>query len=136
MMISTKGRYALRVMLDLARGEGFVSLKDIADEEAISMKYLEAIVSKLNKSGLVLSHRGKDGGYRLMRPAGEISIAEILSSAEGTLRPVHCSGLEGGCDRQCECLTLPLWQTLDKKIEEYLSAVTLEDVLLGRVRAE
>ena len=136
MMISTKGRYALRVMLDLARGEGFVSLKDIADEEAISMKYLEAIVSKLNKSGLVLSHRGKDGGYRLVRPAGEISIAEILSSAEGTLRPVHCTGLEGGCDRQCECLTLPLWQELDKKIEAYLSDMTLEDVLLGRVRAE
>ena len=136
MMISTKGRYALRVMLDLARGEGFVSLKDIADEEGISMKYLEAIVSKLHKSGLVLSHRGKDGGYRLNRPAGEITIAEILGSAEGSLNPVHCAGLNGCCERQCECLTLPLWQSLDKKIEQYLSAVTLEDVLLGRIRAE
>lgn len=136
MMISTKGRYALRVMLDLAGGDGFVSLKDIADEQEISMKYLEAIVSKLHKSGLVRSHRGKDGGYQLMRPAGEISVAEIICSAEGTLSPVHCAGLTGGCERQCECRTLPLWQTLDKKIEEYLSAVTLEDLLLGRVRAE
>jgi len=132
MMISTKGRYALRVMLDLAAGEGFVSLKDIADEQEISMKYLEAIVSKLHKSGLVRSHRGKDGGYQLMRPAGEISVAEILCSAEGTLSPVACPSLDGApCSRADQCLTLPLWQALDQRIDGYLSTVTLEDLLRG-----
>lgn len=138
MMISTKGRYALRVMLDLAQQkEGFLSLKDVAEEQNISMKYLEAIVAKLNKSGLVQSHRGKEGGYRLARPAAEISVAEILRSAEGSLVPVACSGLDGAaCERADSCRTLPLWRALDRRIDGYLSTVTLEDVCLGRVDGE
>jgi len=137
MMISTKGRYALRVMLDLAsRGDGFLSLKEVAEEQGISMKYLEAIVSRLHKSGLVLSHRGKDGGYKLAKPASAITVAEILSSAEGSLLPVECAGLGNDCCRAEGCLTLPLWKALDRRIETYLSAVTLEDVLLGRVDRE
>ena len=135
MMISTKGRYALRVMLDLAeRGHGFLSLKGVAEEQDISMKYLEAIVAKLHKSGLVLSHRGKDGGYQLARPAAEITVAEILTSAEGTLTPVACSTMEGEpCSRADQCRTLPLWRALDRRIDDFLTTVTLEDVLLGRV---
>ena len=138
MMISTKGRYALRVMLGLADcGDVFLSLKDVAEEQQISMKYLEAIVAKLNKSGLVLSHRGKEGGYRLARPAAEISVADILRSAEGSLVPVSCSGLEGEtCSRADQCLTLPLWRALDRRIETYLTTVSLEDVLQGRVDCE
>ena len=136
MMISTKGRYALRVMLDLAaHGEGFLSLKEIAVQQAISMKYLEAIVAILNRAGLVRSHRGKEGGYQLTRPADEISVAEILRSAEGTLSPVACPSLEGTpCGRADECLTLPLWQALDRRIDGYLSGVTLEDLLRGNVQ--
>ena len=138
MMISTKGRYALRVMLGLAGcGDGFLSLKEVAEDQQISMKYLEAIVSKLNKSGLVLSHRGKEGGYRLARSAAEITVADILRSAEGSLTPVACSGLEGTpCSRAEGCLTLPLWRALDRRIEEYLTTVTLDDVLQGRVDCE
>lgn len=137
MMISTKGRYALRVMLDLAsRGDGFMSLKEVAEEQDISMKYLEAIVSRLHKSDLVLSHRGKDGGYKLAKHPSAITVAEILCSAEGSLQPVECAGLENSCCRAEGCLTLPLWKVLDRRIEIYLSTVTLEDVLLGRVDAE
>ena len=137
MMISTKGRYALRVMLDLAsRDDGFMSMKEVAEDQDISMKYLEAIVARLHKSDLVLSHRGKDGGYKLAKPASAITVADILCSAESSLLPVECAGLENTCGRAEGCLTLPLWKALDRRIETYLSTVTLEDVLLGRVEAE
>ena len=137
MMISTKGRYALRVMLELAaHSDGYLSLKEIAGSQDISMKYLEAIAALLNRAGLVRSQRGKDGGYQLARPAGEITVGEVLRGAEGTLSPVACPSLEGNpCQRAGECLTLPLWQTLEHKIDEYLSTVTLEDLLLARVVA-
>ena len=138
MMISTKGRYALRVMLDLAQQKNeneFMSLKGVAAEQEISVKYLEAIISKLHKSGLVLSHRGKEGGYQLARPADQISVAEIVRSAEGSLTPVACATLEGEpCERAGCCLTLPLWRELDNLIESYLTTVTLEDVLQGQVQ--
>ena len=126
MMISTKGRYALRVMLELAAQEdGFRSLKEIASQQDVSMKYLEAIVAILNRAGLVRSQRGKDGGYQLSRPAGKITVGEILRSTEGTLSPVSCPSLEGTpCSRAGECRTLPLWQELDRRIDGYLSSVT------------
>ena len=134
MMISTKGRYALRMMLDLAEREELVSLKELAERQGISMKYLEAIAALLNRAGLVQSQRGKDGGYRLARPADQISAAEILRCTEGTLAPVNCSSLEGTpCARAGECRSLPLWQALDRKIEDFLSGITLEDVRLGNV---
>lgn len=138
MMISTKGRYALRVMLDLAKHtEGYLSLKDVAEAQEISMKYLEAITARLHRAGLVLSHRGKEGGYALARAANRITVAEILRCAEGTLVPVSCPSLEGdACSRSGDCLTLPLWQALGEQIDTYLSAVTLEDVLLGRLKGE
>ncbi len=135
MMISTKGRYALRVMLDLAgQAEGYLSLKEIADRQQISVKYLESIAAILNRSGLVRSQRGKDGGYCLARPAGEITAAQVLRLTEGTLSPVACPTLEGNpCQRAETCKTLPLWRVLDETIDRTLSSVTLEDLLHGQI---
>lgn len=135
MMISTKGRYALRVMLDLAgQAEGYLSLKEIADRQQISVKYLESIAAILNRSGLVRSQRGKDGGYCLTRPAKEITAAQVLRLTEGTLSPVACPTLEGNpCQRAETCKTLPLWRVLDETIDRTLSSVTLEDLLRGQI---
>ena len=135
MMISTKGRYALRVMLDLAdQAEGYLSLKEIADRQQISVKYLESIAAILNRAGLVRSQRGKDGGYCLARPAKDITAAQVLRLTEGTLSPVACPTLEGNpCQRAETCKTLPLWRVLDETIDRTLSSVTLEDLLHGQI---
>lgn len=137
MMISTKGRYALRVMIDLAQHNdgSFISLKEIAARQGISMKYLEMIVSLLHKGGVVQSQRGKEGGYRLSRPATAISVQEIMHLTEGSLAPVQCLSGEKGpaCDRSDACLTLPMWQQLDALIDGYLSAVSVQDLLEGRL---
>lgn len=137
MIISTKGRYALRIMLDLAAhpDDGHISLKTISTRQSISMKYLEAIVAMLNKADLLDSMRGKDGGYKLNRAPKDYNIAQIIKLTEGSLAPVAC--LECGtntCERAADCLTLPLWENLEYLIEQYLSSVTLEDVMLGRVK--
>ena len=137
MMISTKGRYALRVMIDLARQnkDEFISLKGISERQQISMKYLEAIVAVLNKAGFLQSLRGKDGGYKLAKSPEEYTIGSVLKLTEGSLAPVAC--LEGGCDMVCQsadgCITLPLWQKLDGIIDSYLESVTLQDLLEGKV---
>lgn len=131
MMISTKGRYALRIMLDLAgqEPEEYISLKAISDRQAVSMKYLEAIASNLNKAGMLESLRGKSGGYRLSKPAAEYTVGEIVRVAEGELNSVNClEENKGGCERAGDCLMLPLWQKLDQVIGEYLGSVTLEDL--------
>ena len=132
-MISTKGRYALRVMLDLARGEGFVSLKDIADEESISMKYLEAIVGSLKRAKLLDSTRGKEGGYKLCREPKNYRVGEILRCMEGSLAPVSCINADGSinCDKAAGCLTAPMWMELDEITNHYLDTVTLADLLSG-----
>ena len=132
MMVSTKGRYALRVMLDLAQhqGEGFISLKEIAQRQDISMKYLEMIAAILNKAHFIQSQRGKDGGYRLLRPAEDYTVEEILELTEGTLAPVACIGCrEQPCARAENCLTLPMWKGLDRLIHEYLGGITLKSLL-------
>lgn len=133
MMVSTKGRYALRVMLDLAQypGEGYVSLKAISQRQGVSLKYLESIVSLLHKGGLVCSTRGKDGGYRLARPADAITVYEIIRLTEGSTAPVACISCDSeGCDRVDACsTTLPMWQKLDRMIEEYLSGITIRTLL-------
>ena len=134
MMVSTKGRYALTVMVDLAKlsDGGYVSLSDIAEREHLSMKYLESIISILNKGGMLQSLRGKNGGYRLAREPREYNISEILLLTEGTLAPVNCIMQEGvQCDKAATCSTLPLWAGLDKVIENYLSTITLEDIITG-----
>lgn len=135
MMISTKGRYALMVMLDLAQQdpESYISLREVAERQHISMKYLESIVATLNKAGLVRSLRGKGGGYRLSRPPRECSVGEILQLTEGSMAPVYCLEPGGGCDKADSCITYPMWHQLDRLIDGYLRQVSLEDLLTGNL---
>jgi len=135
MKISTKGRYALRLMLDLAQQytEGYVTLKDISDRQYISKKYLEQIIPYLSRGNLLISNRGHQGGYKLAKHPSEITVYEILVCAEGDLAPVSC--LQAGsepCDRREECLTLPLWNGLNKLVNDYLKGYTLQDILNNR----
>ena len=135
MNITSKGRYALRVMLDLASHteDGFISLKTIADRQGISMKYLEAIVASLARAELVESKRGKAGGYRLGKKPEEVTVADVVRAAEGGISPVACPECDGSsCSRSGRCLTVDLWKHLDDMIERYLSAVTLADLLEGK----
>lgn len=131
MMISTKGRYALSIMLDLARHDdgAYVSLKDISDRQDISMKYLEAIIAKLSKGGLVDSARGKSGGYRLNRRAEEYSVGEILILTEKTLAPVACCNCDKECAKEGSMLTRPMWNELNEMIMSFLNDKTLADLL-------
>ena len=136
MMISTKGRYALRILLDIAAAgnEGdYISLGDVALRQEISMKYLEAIVASLAKAELVESKRGKTGGYRLGMKPEEITVADVVRAAEGGISPVACPECDGNtCSRSGKCLTVDLWKQLDGMIERYLSGVTLADLLEGK----
>ena len=134
MNITSKGRYALRVMLDLAQhpDEGFVSLKTVAERQDISMKYLEMIVSCLKKAELLESTRGKEGGYRLSRSPADYSVGEILRCLEDNLAPVACiKDGEIQCDRAAACITLPMWRELDELTNAYLDGVSLQDLLTG-----
>lgn len=131
MLISTKGRYALRVMVDLSEHDrgGYIPLKDIAERQEISQKYLESIANLLSKAGVVDALHGKGGGYRLNRAPNEYTVASVLRLVEGTLAPVAC--LEEGrdpCGRAENCRTLPLWTELDRLIFEYLEGITVEDL--------
>lgn len=132
MMISTRGRYALRVMIDLAEHntDGYIPLKDIAARQGISQKYMESIMTLLSKNKFVEGVHGKGGGYRLNRGPKEYKIGDILRLTEGTLAPVAC--LECGavpCERASECRTLPMWEKLDELINGYLDSVTLADLM-------
>lgn len=132
MMISTKGRYALRVMVDLAdhNNGSFIPLDDIAERQGISEKYLEGIVSSLSKAGIVESVRGKGGGYRLNRPLEEYTVGEILTCTEGAFAPVSClSDEENQCERASKCPTLNMWQDLQNMINNYFNNVTIRDLL-------
>ncbi len=132
MKISTKGRYALRMMLDLAEHEadGFVALKDIAARQGISKKYLEQIVPMLNKSDILLTNRGFQGGYRLAKSPDKYTVGDILRITEGSIAPVACLDHEPNqCERSVTCATLPLWKGLNKVISDYLDSVTLQDLL-------
>ncbi len=131
MMISTRGRYALRVMLDLAKDESgtYVPLDDIARREGMSEKYLESIIVVLSRAGLVKALRGKGGGYMLTRQPEEYPIGEILRLTEKTLAPVTCLESGAACPEADACPTFPLWQGLDKVIDDYLMAHSLADLL-------
>ena len=131
MMISTRGRYALRVMLDLAKDESgtYVPLDDIARREGMSEKYLESIIVVLSRAGLVKSLRGKGGGYMLTRQPEEYPIGEILRLTEKTLAPVTCLESGASCPEADACPTFPLWQGLDRVIDDYLMAHSLADLL-------
>ena len=132
MKISTKGRYALRMLIDLAlhQSEGYVSLKDISERQGISKKYLEQIVPMLNRSGILRTNRGNRGGYMLAKAPEECTAAEVLRATEGDLAPVSC--LESGvntCPRAAQCPTLFIWEGLDRVVSEYLESITLRDIL-------
>ena len=131
-MISTKGRYALRVMLDLAQheGEGYIPLKDVAERQMISKKYLEIIVRELVGAKLIAGVSGKGGGYRLCRRPEDYSVGEILELMEGPLSPVAClaCGAEP-CPRAGSCETLPLWAEYDRMTHEYFYGKRLSDLM-------
>ncbi len=132
MLISTKGRYALRVLIELAGydRQQLVTLQTIADSQQISEKYLESIIVVLSKAGLVDAVRGKGGGYRLARKPEEYTIGEILKLTEGTLAPVSClDDTPNKCPRAAECKTLPMWEKLNTIIGNYLYSVTLKDLI-------
>ncbi len=138
MKISTKGRYALRMMVDIAehQKDGYVTLKDVALRQDISKKYLEQIALHISQAGMLRAVRGYQGGYMLARPASEYTVHSILQVVEGSMVPVTClQQAENACPRRGACRTLPLWQGLEKLIRDYLSGITLEDVVEGRIPA-
>ena len=130
-MISTRGRYALRILVDLAENQGtrYVTLRELAERQEISEKYLENIVKDLVKAGILDGLRGKGGGYRLNCPAEEINVLDVLRIMEGDLAAVACLA-EGGkpCSRAPQCRTLPLWEGLDRVVSDYLSGFTVQDL--------
>lgn len=132
MKISTKGRYAVRLMLDLAleERENPVRLKEIAARQGISDKYLEQIISILNKAGYVKSVRGPMGGYRLVRKPEEYTVGEILALTEGSLSPVECAGPYGNCERQEKCASRILWKKINDAVYEVVDNITLKDLVL------
>ena len=132
MKVSTKGRYALRIMADLAmhsNGE-YIRLKDISERQAITLKYMEQIMPSLTKAGYVKSYRGNNGGYMLARKPEEYTVGEILRSTEGSLSPLACiEDTPNRCPRKEECTTLAFWEGLWKVINEYVDGITLADLI-------
>lgn len=131
-MISTKGRYALRFLADVAghQEDGYVPLKDVAKRQEISEKYLEIVIKELVRGGVLDALRGRGGGYRLKEPPASYTVKYILELTEGSMAPVTC--LEPGqkaCPRRVDCPTLPLWQGLEKTVSDYLSRFTLADLM-------
>lgn len=136
MKISTRGRYSLRMMIDLSQhyDDGFVSLKDISERQDISKKYLEQIIPFLNRSNLLLANKGHMGGYKLAKAPSEITVREILDSAEGSLTPVSCMDNSPNlCDKCADCITLPIYQGLYDIVNQYFDNITLEDILIGKI---
>ena len=132
MIVSTKGRYALRVMLSFAQrgGDEYVPLKEIAESEGISQKYLESIMTILSKAGFVDAVHGKGGGYRLNRNPEDYTVGSILKLTEGSLAAVSCTSQgAAACSRTTCCQTLPMWEKLEKMIDEFFEGITLADLL-------
>ena len=132
MIVSTKGRYALRVMVHFARrgGDGYIPLKEIAEAEEISQKYLESIMTILSKAGFVDAVHGKGGGYRLNRSPEDYTVGSILKLPEGSRAAVSCTSQgAAACSRTTCCQTLPMWEQLEKMIDEFIEGITLADLL-------
>lgn len=132
MKVSTKGRYALRLMVDLGLQEedGYISLKDISRRQNISIKYLEQIVTPLNRAGLVRSARGAQGGYRLAKAPGEYTAGQILRTIEGSMAPIACLECEvNECEHYDKCATIEFWEGINKVISDYVDSVTLEHLI-------
>lgn len=131
-MVSAKGRYALRIFIDLAQnqGEGFVALSEVSKRQDVSLKYLETIVATLVRGGLLRSQRGMSGGYRLARDAKDISIHEIFNITEGSLSPVACINCgENFCNRANVCYTKEMWTNVDNMLNNYFKSVSVQDLL-------
>lgn len=131
MLISTKGRYALRVMIDLAehQTDGYIPLKSVAERQGISEKYLESIIKLLVKAKLLNGLRGKGGGYRMTKSPEAYTVGSILRLTEDSLAPVSCLNENSPCDRMSECSTIEMWRGLDKVINDYLDNITIADLV-------
>ena len=132
MHVSTKGRYALRMMIDLAehQNSGYIALKDIAERQGISKKYLEQIIPIVNRTDFLKTTRGSQGGYMLAKDPSKYTVGDILRLTEGSFAPVDCVDQNpADCERCHECVTLPIWRGLSKVINEYLDSITLQDIL-------
>jgi Rrf2 family iron-sulfur cluster assembly transcriptional regulator len=139
MQLSTKGRYAVMAMTDLAGRpeEHPTALAEIAEKQQISQAYLEQLFARLRRRGLVTASRGPGGGYRLAKPAGETSVAEVVMAVDEPLKAIRCGGGKVGCMRDgARCLTHDLWEETGRQIHDYLASVTLADVVSGRLRRE
>lgn len=141
MKISTKGRYALRLMVDLAehKDSGFIALKDVAKRQNISKKYLEQIVPVLNGAGLLTTNRGNRGGYKLAKEPTEYTVGDILRITEGSIAPVSCLESDvNSCERKNFCQTLYVWEGLYKVVNEYLDSITVQDIVdrIGNITAD
>ena len=132
MKISTKGRYALRFLLDLAEHQqaGYISLNEIAKRQNISKTYLEQIIPIFNKTDILRANRGSQGGYMLAKSPDKYTVGDILRCTEGSLAPVDCADQDPvECERSAYCVMLPVWQGLSRVINEYLDSITLQDIL-------
>ncbi|MBQ8400272.1 MAG: RrF2 family transcriptional regulator [Clostridia bacterium] len=132
MMISTRGRYALRVMIELAEtaGEGYMPMKAVAERQGLSLKYIEQILPVLVKNGYVIGVHGKGGGYRLAKDPKDYKIGDILRLTEGELTPVACLECkDGGCERAENCRTLPMWAGFHRLVNDYFDGITLADLM-------
>lgn len=137
MMISTRGRYALRVLLDLAehKGEGYIPMKSVAQRLELSLKYIERIMPVLSKNNLVEGVHGKGGGYRLSREPHEYRIGEILRLTDGNLAPVACLECEAEvCARAESCPTLPMWTEFHRLANEYFDSITLDELMENKLK--
>lgn len=137
MLVSTRGRYAIRILLELGSRspDERVSLAELSEKQSISLKYAEAIVSMLVKADILEGTRGKNGGYRLLKTSDKIKIGEVLKLTEESLAPVSCLDCTPNqCQKAAECKTLPMWERLNSLISDYLYSVTLKDVLDGNVK--
>ena len=135
MKISTRGRYALRVMIDLAEhnSENYIPLKDIVARQDISQKYLEGIMTDLTKAGMLDAQHGKGGGYRLFRSPDQITVLDVLLITEGDLAPISCLDKTAEpCARAAECRTLPMWENFYKLMRDYFNGVTLADLMTNK----
>lgn len=132
MLISTRGRYALRVLLDLAehKGDGYIPMKAVAERQGLSLKYIQAIMPVLSKNGLIEGVHGKGGGYRLSKPLSEYRVGDILRLTEGNLVPVTCLECDAKtCERADSCPTLPMWTEFHKMVNDYFDGITLENLI-------
>lgn len=135
MLISTRGRYALRVLLDLAenKNDGYIAMKKVAERQDLSLKYIEKIMPVLSKNNYVEGVHGKGGGYRLSRKPEEYKVGDILRLAEGDLAPVACLGCDAKvCDRSDTCKTLPMWKEFYGIVNNYFDSITLADLMKGK----